>query len=103
MAFVEDLTVYFVDFGVTATPDAGTPFTVLFDRAHIEAMGGDISGTYPAVLAASADVSSLVPHTNTLVIAGSDHQPARAGDVQYKIVDIQPDGIGLSTLILEEV
>lgn len=102
MAFVEDFTVFFTDFGVTATPNAGDPFSVIFDRAHIEAMGGTISGTQPIALAMSADVSALVPRTNTLVIAGSDHHPVRVGNVTYKIQDIEPDGNGLSTLLLEE-
>lgn len=100
--FVEDFTVFFTDFGVTATPGVGLPFPVIFDRAHIDAMGGDISGTHPIALAASADVSALVARTSTITIAGSDHKPPRVGDVTYSIVDAQPDGTGMTTLILQE-
>jgi hypothetical protein len=91
MAFVEDFTVFFEDFGVAATPAAGGDITVIFDRAHIEAMGGDISGTQPVALAVSADVSSYQPNVSTLTIAG----------VLYRVRDMQPDGTGLSLLVLE--
>lgn len=102
MSFVEDLTMFFTDFGVYATPSVGAPFMVIFDRAHIEALGGDISGTQPIALAASADVSALIAQTSTIVIAGADHHPPRAGDVTYLIVDVQPDGTGMTTLQLRE-
>jgi hypothetical protein len=92
MAFVEDFTVFFTDFGVAATPDAGEPITVIFDRAHIEALGGGISGTQPVALVVSADASSLAPNSSTLEIAGTT----------YRVLDKQPDGTGLSLLVLEE-
>lgn len=92
MAFVEDFTVFFEDFGVTATPNVGSAITVIFDRAHIEAMGGDISGTQPIALAVSADVASLASNSSTLAISGTT----------YRVRDIQPDGTGLSVLVLEK-
>lgn len=91
MPFTEDFTVFFEDFGVIATPNVGSPITVIFDRAHIEAMGGDISASQPVALAVTADVSSYVPNTTTLEIGGTTH----------KLRDVQPDGTGLSLLILE--
>lgn len=91
MAFTEDFTVFFADFGVTATPDVGADVTVIFDRAHIEALGGGISGTQPVALAVSADVSSWSSNGTKLTIAGT----------AYTLRDIQPDGTGLSLLILE--
>lgn len=91
MAFVEDFTVFFADFGVPATPTVGGAITVIFDRAHIEAMGGDISGTRPIALAVSADVSSYASRQTTLSIDG----------ISYLVIDIQPDGTGLSLLVLE--
>lgn len=96
MAFAEDLTVFFADFGVTATPNAGAAVTVIFDRAHVETLGGVISGTQPVALVASADVSAWVPNSTTVVISG-----AASGNGTYTVRDIQPDGTGLSTLILE--
>ncbi|KQT10968.1 head-tail joining protein [Ramlibacter sp. Leaf400] len=91
MAFVEDFTVFFADFSVPATPEGGAAVTVIFDRAHIEAMGGDISGTRPVALAVSADVSSWLPRTTLVAIQGST----------YLLSDVQPDGTGLSLLIFE--
>jgi hypothetical protein len=92
MAFTEDFTVFFADFGVPATPNAGANITVIFDRAHIQAMGGEISGTGPIALAVSADVSTFVAHTTTLTIAGNT----------YTLRDLQPDGTGLTLLVLED-
>ncbi|MCC2673294.1 MAG: hypothetical protein K0R58_241, partial [Ramlibacter sp.] len=60
-------------------------------RAHIEAMGGAISGTQPAALAVSVDVSSYVSGSTTLTIAGTT----------YRVIDIEPDGTGLTLLVLE--
>lgn len=89
MAFVEDFAVFFADFGVIATPGVGAPITVIFDRAHIEAMGGDISGTQPVALAVSSDVSAYVAHQTVLTIGGT----------AYTLHDVQPDGTGLSLLM----
>lgn len=91
MAFVEDFTVFFEDFGVIATPNVGAAITVIFDRAHIEAMGGDVSGTRPLALAVSADVSNFVANSTTLTISA----------VAYTVRDTEPDGTGLSLLVLE--
>lgn len=91
MPFAEDFTVFFADFGVTATPNVGAAVTVIFDRAHIEAAGGDISGTQPVALAVSADVSAWTSNSTTVSIAGAT----------YTVRDIQPDGTGLSLLVLE--
>jgi hypothetical protein len=91
MPFVEDFTVFFADFGVTATPNVGAAVTVIFDRAHIEAAGGDISGTQPVALAVSADVSAWDSHQTEVRIAGA----------KFAVRDIQPDGTGLSLLVLE--
>lgn len=93
MAFVEDFEIFFADFGVVAAPAAGEPITVIFDRAHVEAMGGDISGTQPVALAVSADVSSFEPRSTQLTIEG----------ITYTVIDIQPDGTGMSQLVLEAV
>lgn len=92
MAFVEDLTVFFPDFGVPATPGSGADITVIFDRAHIETMGGDISGTKPLALAVSADVATFVCNTTTLTIAGNT----------YTLRDMHPDGTGMTLLVLED-
>lgn len=91
MSFVEDLSVFFADFGVPATPESGDPFTVIFDKAHIEALGGEISTTQPVSLAQDVDVVALVCRTSLLTING----------VQYRLQDKHPDGTGLTLLQLE--
>lgn len=91
MPFTEDFTVFFEDFGVTATPNVGSPATVIFDRAHIETFGGDVSGTRPVALAVSSDVAAWTPNSTTLVISGTT----------YTLRDKQPDGTGMSVLELE--
>lgn len=91
MAFVEDFTVFFTDFGVTATPNTGAAATVIFDRAHIEAMGGEISATAPVALAVEADVTAWTPDSTTVTIGGTT----------YTLRDKHPDGTGLTLLILQ--
>lgn len=89
----EDLSLFFVDHGVTATPGAGSAFTVIFDRAYISAMGmaGGITGSEPLALAQTADVASRGLTTNsTLVIGGTT----------YYLQDEHKDGTGLSVLVL---
>lgn len=93
MAFVEDFTVFFADFGVPATPSVGPPITVIFDRAYMQAMGGNeaaISGTQPVALALDSDVAALQAGVSTIVINSNT----------YTVQDVQPDGTGMSTLIL---
>ena len=90
MSFVEDFTVFFADFGVQATHTGGA-VTVIFDRAHIEAMGGEVSGTGPIALAVTADVASFTPNATSITIGG----------IAYTVRDIQPDGTGMSLLVLE--
>jgi hypothetical protein len=90
MAFVEDFTVFFTDFGVPATPDVGAPFTVIFDRDYMQALQGAISGTQPVALAQDSDLAAVWSGTTTLTINGNT----------YTVEDVQPDGTGLSILIL---
>lgn len=92
MAFTEDFTVFFEDFGVTATPGSGDAITVIFDRAHIEVLGGQVSGAAPIALAVTADVADYVCNSTTLTIAGNT----------YTLRDMQPDGTGLTQLDLED-
>lgn len=91
MAFTEDFAPFFADFGEPATPGAGSAITVIFDRAQIAAMGGDISGTMPVALAQTADAAAFTAHTTHLTIRS----------IPYTVRDIQPDGTGLSVLVLE--
>jgi hypothetical protein len=97
MAFVEDFTVFFADFGVLATPVLGEAVTVIFDRAQIQALNGEITATGPVALAVSADVADWVPHETQLTIAATAGTP----EADYILRDTQPDGTGLTLLILE--
>ena len=101
MAFDEDLTAFFStdDFAVTATwtPDGGDPTTVtgIFDNEYIEDIGGgevDIEATHPMFLVKTADVPNVAQGDQLFV-----------NDLYYRIVNVQPDGTGLTVLILEEL
>ena len=86
MAFTEDFTPFFEDFAVNATLGAATK--VIFDRAHLESLG--ISATQPLLVAKTSDVSSANKGTS-ITINGT----------AYTVMDNQPDGTGMSTLLLE--
>lgn len=90
------------DFGVTATltPQLGDAITVngIFDNAYVLVDMGEaaIATTAPAFTCQTADLETLT--------AGN----ARAGDelmvdtVVYRVSDLQPDGTGVTVLILEK-
>lgn len=92
MAFTEDFAVFFEDFGVVATPGTGSAITVIFDKATVEALGGEITTDAPVALAVSADVAGYVSNVTTLTINGAS----------YLLRDKKPDGTGLTLLILED-
>lgn len=87
MAFTEDFTPFFEDFAVSATLGAST-FSVIFDRAHLESLG--ISATQPLLVAKTSDVSSANKGTSITV-----------NGTAYTVMDNQPDGTGMTTLLLE--
>ncbi len=89
MAFTENYADFFADFAVNATMGSAT-FPVIFDRAHIESLG--ISATQPVAVAKTSDVSSASRGTSITIPVGG---------TAYKVLDNQPDGTGMSTLILE--
>ena len=99
MAFTEDFSEFLDtdDFAVSATftPVVGDPSTItgIFDAEYFEIDGDSVgvAGSQPMFLCKTADVAA-----------------AKFGDaltvnaVNYKIVNIQPDGTGLTMLILEQ-
>lgn len=89
MAFTENLDAFLStdEFAVSATLGAST-FSVIFDRAHLESLG--ISTTQPMLIAKTSDVSSATRGTS-ITVNGS----------AYTIMDNQPDGTGISALMLE--
>lgn len=102
MPFTEDLTAFFqtADFAYAATwtPAAGGgPYTlnVIFDNANFDSPIGSAgaTGLTPTCMAADdqlAQVSGGAKRNDTLVINGTT----------YKIADIQPDGTGVTALVL---
>lgn len=92
MAFTENLG-DFLDtthgFAVNATLGAAT-VPVIFDAAYADAIG-IVAGTSPTCLAASADVSAAAVGGAITINA-----------VAYIIAEIQPDGTGLTRLMLQE-
>lgn len=95
MAFTEDLSVFFStdDFAVTATVGAAS-VSVIFDREHVEAMGGfggGIDATQPTALLKTSDVTARSIARNTaIVISGTT----------YYVQSLRPDGTGLTLLAL---
>lgn len=95
----EDLDIYFSTDGVGETvtivrPNRtfSTSITAIFDQAFFEIESGTPgwSGTQPIAFAKSSDVSS-VQRGDVLT----------RDSVEYTIVDIQADGLGVTTLVLE--
>jgi len=95
--FVEDLSVFTnpAEFGqvATATTKFGEVITlpVIFDNAYESALGGFAESSGPSALAQSALVQDLA-HGSQIEIS------ART----WAIVEIQPDGTGMTRLVLEK-
>ena len=92
MAFTENLTDFFYDehgFAVNATLGAAT-VTVIFDAAYADAFGL-VAGTAPTALGISTQLA-------TAAIGGT----ITINAVAYTITAIQPDGTGLTRLMLQE-
>jgi hypothetical protein len=93
MAFVEDLTPYFADFGDAATL-AGAAVRVIFDGP-----GGVLGGMTieaPQVQIASSGVPAAYKGATLIISTGR-------GAGTYKVREHLPDGTGMSLLSLTEV
>ena len=92
MAFVEDLAPFFSEegFAVAATLN-GVAVVGIFDMPYIEPLGNFVSGAAPMFMLATADAASAA-QGQLLVALGKT----------YKVVGVEPDGTGLTTLRLEE-
>jgi hypothetical protein len=98
MAFVEDTTAFFdvaLGFAVQATVTTRhgevVSFAVIFDNGYSAQLGaGLMEASQPQAVARSVDVVDLA-HRCAITIAGAD----------YRVVEIQPDGTGMTTLLLE--
>lgn len=94
MPMVEDLSTFFnVDeFGVQAVLDGARAVTGIFDNGHRQALGA-IGVQDPSFTAPSADLATAV-QGSALRIDGIE------GVGRYTVRDIQPDGTGVTTLLL---
>jgi hypothetical protein len=94
--FVEDLSVFTnpAEFGqvATATTKFGEVLTlpVIFDNGYEGALGGFAEASGPSALVQSALVQDLA-HASLIDINGRT----------WRIVEIRPDGTGMTTLVLE--
>jgi hypothetical protein len=66
-------------------------FPVIFERASVDTQTG-ASANLPLADALDIDVAGFVPHQTQLVIRGAT----------YTVLDLQPDGTGMTKLVLED-
>jgi hypothetical protein len=76
------------DFGQTVSID-GSDVTAIYDEDYVESL--DIAGTRPLLYCRTSDVESA-GHGDSVEVDGID----------YTVAKVQPDGTGLTVLILEE-
>lgn len=88
MAFVEDAAPFLTDFGVAATV-GGVSLTGIFDNAYADPFGM-VAATSPVLLAADSDVAAA--EIGDLVSVGGG---------TYAVAEIQPDGTGMTRLMLK--
>ena len=97
MPFTENISEFLdpADFAhaATYTPDGGSPIIVngIFDNEYFDEVGGrvGVEGSTPAFHC--ADISG-VAQGDALTVNGT----------AYKVINVQPDGTGLTTLYLQE-
>ena len=96
-----DLAGIFADSEVTATVAPNDPFPVIFDAPYqgVSPHTNEIESYAPAATAQASDVAanSIVNRTE-LAISGT---PGGEYDGDYAVVGIEPDGQGMTKLILE--
>lgn len=101
MAFEEDLSLFLSadEFGVVATATTRfsevVQFQVIFDGSYGAQFGGLADATQPSAKARSVDVADLVQGCAVSISEG----PGR-GD--WTVADLQPDGTGMTTVLLRK-
>ncbi|MBU0752367.1 MAG: hypothetical protein KJ787_13925 [Gammaproteobacteria bacterium] len=88
-AFTEDLTQFTADFGVAATVGA-VSLTGIFNNAYQDAFGL-VAGSSPVLLVVSAAAPSAAVGDSVTV-----------GSTSYTIARVEPDGTGITRLLLQE-
>lgn len=95
--FTEDLTPFFDTvngFAETVTYQGSSQIDVIFDDAFVNVGVGQLGGVEsrkPACLAREADVPN-VAHGHTV----------KRGAVTYHVIGVEPDGTGVTLLVLEK-
>lgn len=90
--FAEDLSAFFDvagGFAVNATI-GGLPVAGIFDNGYQGALTGAIESSAPTFIAPTANVAAVVQGTAITVNATA-----------YSVTGVEPDGTGVTTLILE--
>lgn len=95
--FAADLALMFADDGHDVLV-GGVPTRGLFDSQYAEILG--ISGSTPVFAVATAAVPNVARRQP--VVFAEARSIAIVGSVAFDIADIQPDGAGLTRLILEK-
>lgn len=88
MDLAADMSVFFSDFGVAATLDGGA-VRGIFDSEYMQAFGG-MAGNATAFKLATASTTGVT--TASLLVVGA---------ATYRVRSVQPDGTGVTTLLLE--
>lgn len=89
--FTEDLTAFLPDFSVPATLPGGSVVQVIFDAAFSAPFGQAIESTQPVFVARTEDVGSLVQGSEVVI-----------GSVTYQVERVEPNGTGMSRVVLYE-
>ena len=86
-----DRTAMLADYGSTVTKADASTFTGIFDNDFlaVDVDESEVESSEPTLLARTADVSSLA-HGDTLTISA----------VNYTVRGIQPDGTGMTQIML---
>ena len=80
-----------------------TEITGIFDNGYQAALSGFVESSAPTFLCQTADVQRFVDGTSMPRVTGLTKGSAiTIAEVQYKVLEIHPDGTGLSTIILEK-
>lgn len=85
----------------TATVGTNDPFSVIFDSPYqgVSPQTNEIESYSPAATAQSSDVvANSIAHGTAITITGT---PGGEYDGSYSVIGIEPDGQGMTKLILE--
>jgi hypothetical protein len=78
------------EFGIAATVGTATVYGI-FDDAHEAIFDDEVGTTAPQFVCRTADVTSVVRGTSIVI-----------NSVTYKVTAVEPDGTGMTTLVLSK-